>query len=259
MKGRPIFVGILTLGLLLAVAGSAGAGSSRQGTGNGEVHTVSLAVPGLITYQGRLVDAAGNPVADGPYSMMFRLYDVAAGGTAGWTETKAVTVTGGLFTTLLGDTTALDVGLFDGRDLWLGVQVAAEAEMTPRQRIASVPYAFHSYNADALDGAHASAFAPSSHDHDSRYVNVDGDMMRGSLARTPLLDVANSGTGVRLSSVTSSTIGGTATGAGNVFSNCTTGIFASGICTNTKLVKNTFVGTKTPYSVSGSRGITVVK
>jgi hypothetical protein len=68
----------------------------------------------------------------------------------------------------------------------------------------------------------------------------------------------NSGTGIRLSSVTSSTIGGTAAGQGNVFQSCGTGIFASGISTNTMLVKNTFPGTATPYNVSTSRGITVV-
>jgi hypothetical protein len=68
----------------------------------------------------------------------------------------------------------------------------------------------------------------------------------------------NSGTGIRLSSVTSSTIGGTAAGQGNVLQNCRTGIYAAGICTNTKLVKNTFPGTTTKYNVSTSRGITVV-
>jgi len=94
------------------------------------------------------------------------------------------------------------------------------------------------------------------------FSNFSADAIRATSVTNVTISgtrISNSGTGVRLSSVTSSTIGGTAAGAGNVFSNCTTGIFASGICTNTKLVKNTFVGTKTPYSVSGSRGITVVK
>ena len=71
--------------------------------------------------------------------------------------------------------------------------------------------------------------------------------------------VSNSGTGIRLSSVTDSTIGGTATGEGNVLSTCSReGIYATGICTNTRLVKNTFPGTGVPYNVSSSRGITVV-
>jgi hypothetical protein len=44
-----------------------------------------------------------------------------------------------------------------------------------------------------------------------------------------------------------------------VLSTCSReGIFATGICTNTQLVKNTFPGTGVPYNVSSSRGITVV-
>lgn len=207
VKGQKILVSVLALGLLLAVSSSAGAGPSGQGVGNSAVQTVALAAPGLISYQGRLVDAAGNPVADGPYSMTFRLYGVSAGGAALWTESKTVSVTGGLFTTLLGDTVALDPGLFDGRDLWLGVQVGAEAEMTPRQRIASVPYALYSNNADTLDGSHASAFALATHQHDARYVNVDGDVMRANLDGVPALDVTNAGTGFGVSGYGASNVG----------------------------------------------------
>ncbi|MFM7183928.1 MAG: beta strand repeat-containing protein [Planctomycetota bacterium] len=70
--------------------------------------------------------------------------------------------------------------------------------------------------------------------------------------------VMNSGTGIRLSSVTSSTIGGSTAGQGNVLQNCGVGIYATGICSSTQLVKNTFTGTRTKYSVASSRGITVV-
>ena len=71
--------------------------------------------------------------------------------------------------------------------------------------------------------------------------------------------VRNSGTGIHLTNVTSSTIGGGLPGQGNVLSNCSReGIYATGICTNTRLVKNTFPGTGTAYNVSSSRGISVV-
>jgi len=73
------------------------------------------------------------------------------------------------------------------------------------------------------------------------------------------IKVMNSGTGINLSSVTNSLIGGTASGQGNVLQSCSReGIYATGICTNTQLVKNTFPGTTTRYNVSSSRGITVV-
>jgi hypothetical protein len=66
-------------------------------------------------------------------------------------------------------------------------------------------------------------------------------------------------TGIRLTNVTNALVGGTAAGQGNVISNSSReGIYATGFCTNTKLVKNTFPGTTTKYNVSTSRGITVV-
>ena len=41
--------------------------------------------------------------------------------------------------------------LFNGQNLWLGVAVNGEAEMTPRIRIAPVAYSLFSDNADKLD------------------------------------------------------------------------------------------------------------
>ena len=42
---------------------------------------VAAAVPGLINFQGILRDASGNPIADGSYSVTFRIYDAASAGT----------------------------------------------------------------------------------------------------------------------------------------------------------------------------------
>ena len=73
------------------------------------------------------------------------------------------------------------------------------------------------------------------------------------------INVLNSGTGVSLSSVTNSLVGGTGAGQGNTFTNNSReGIFATGVCLNTQLVKNSFPGTTTKYNLSSSRGITVV-
>ena len=51
-----------------------------------------------ITYQGKLTDAAGNPLT-GTYSVTFRLYDVSSGGTALATDIHSVNASKGLFTT----------------------------------------------------------------------------------------------------------------------------------------------------------------
>ena len=112
------------------------------------------------------------------------------------------------------------------------------------------------------NGLALNAGAVGSRVRDIAFANFSGSAIQATsvsgLSMTGLR-VSNSGTGIRLSSVTDSTIGGTATGEGNVLSTCSReGIFATGICTNTRLVKNTFPGTGVPYNVSSSRGITVV-
>ncbi len=113
----------------------------------------SVALSPVLTYQGRLLNpTTGAPMADGSYTFTFRLYNVESGGTELWTELKDLTVTNGLFSHLLGSSTALPVAIFTGQDLWLGIKVGADAEATPRQRIAPVAYAMYSGNADRLDG-----------------------------------------------------------------------------------------------------------
>lgn len=123
--------------------------------------TVSQAqagIPHLISYQGRLTDAQGIPIT-GSKSVTFRIYDASAGGNLLWSEThSSTTVTDGVFEVLLGSVTALNLP-FD-KQYYLATQVGSDAEMTPRQQIASSGYAYKSKEAedsDTLDGFHASA------------------------------------------------------------------------------------------------------
>jgi hypothetical protein len=95
-------------------------------------------VGSTLNYQGKLTDAAGNPLT-GSYSVTFKLYDVASAGTALSTDTHSVTTNNGLFTT----TIAVDPSVVDGRALWVGITVGTDAEMTPRQVIRPVPYALN--------------------------------------------------------------------------------------------------------------------
>lgn len=89
-----------------------------------------------ITYQGILTDTSGNPLT-GTYSITFKLYEVASGGTALATSTQSVSCTNGQFTTPV----TFDATFFDGRALWIGVSVAPNPEMSPRQELRAVPYA----------------------------------------------------------------------------------------------------------------------
>jgi type 1 fimbria pilin len=87
----------------------------------------------VLNYQGYLTDANNQPVADGQYVVQFRLYAQESGGTANWGETQTLTVAKGYFNTTLGNSTSLDLSLFDN-ELWLGIQVGADPEMSPRRK-----------------------------------------------------------------------------------------------------------------------------
>ena len=111
---------------------------------------VSAQVPRLIRYQGQAVDSAGVPL-EGPYTLTFRLYDAAAGGTKVWEEQQTnVSLQGGHFSVLLGSVTPLD-GMGWDEPCWLAVQVNGETEFAPRQQITSVPAAM---TAERLSDSH---------------------------------------------------------------------------------------------------------
>lgn len=155
------FVSILAIAaIVLGIANSLmwvrqSAGAARLSASN---------VPRVISYQGRLTDAAGNPLT-GDYAMRFCLYAEPAGGAPLWCEETTVHVNYGVFSVLLGSITPIPEALFDGSDRYLGVTVEGDEEMTPRRRIASVGYAYSAVDADTLDGMHATDFAIADHSH----------------------------------------------------------------------------------------------
>lgn len=169
---------LIPVGLLLVmlIAGSSIA------VGGSMVSTTAIAphVPGvvpLLSYQGRLVDpATGAPKADGIYEMSFRLYTVASGGAALWTETRDVQVSNGVFSVLLGEVTGLNTTHFNGQELWLAIKVGADAEATPRQHLAHVAYALFAENTALLNGQPSTAFATAAHAHSG------GDITSGTVA-----------------------------------------------------------------------------
>jgi|GEM_PF-6343027 len=128
MKRTASFTVILTL-VLLAAATLAFAQAGVPSVAN------------LVNFQGKLTTPAGNPVADGPHSFVFRIYDLPAGGVLQWSEGPLPLVTtGGLFTHQLGSSTPLPVTLFEDFDsLYLEVE-ADGAIITPRTRLTPGPY-----------------------------------------------------------------------------------------------------------------------
>ncbi len=127
---------------------------------------VPTTTPALVSYQGVL--EVNGSLYTGTGSFQFALYDAATGGTALWSETQAgVAVSEGLFQVNLGSTAPLTPDLFDGPARWLGVSFDGEAELAPRQRLTSAPYALRAAlaeratvaaDAEALGGVAAANF-----------------------------------------------------------------------------------------------------
>jgi hypothetical protein len=116
------------------------------------VSPVSASVPATMTEQGRLFDTAGNPVTGTSATFVFSIYSVATGGTAIWTETQTISLDAGFFSAELGEVTPIPAGTFAdaagrAQNLYLGIKVNADSELTPRQPLSSVPYALVADNA----------------------------------------------------------------------------------------------------------------
>ena len=137
------------------------------------------AIPQIISYQGRLTDTVGVPI-DGSVDMQFCLYAEPMGGASLWCEVyetangNEVVVSYGVFQVDLGTVNPLPDSLFDQSNLFLGISVAGEEEISPRRRLNSVGYAFRASmsesaisadfatsagDADTVDGLHATDFA----------------------------------------------------------------------------------------------------
>jgi len=97
-------------------------------------------IPEKLNYQGVLKDSQGAVVPDGTYTMTFRIYNVASGGSPLWEETQDVSVSKGVFNVVLGSVNPLDVSFSD--QLYLGISVSGGEELSPRLPFTSVPYAF---------------------------------------------------------------------------------------------------------------------
>lgn len=114
--------------------------------------SVAATIPQIINYQGVLTQKTGGSVPDGSYNIEFNIYDVTTGGTSLWKEkwdgtTSPVIVVGGVFNVMLGAINPLPANFFaEHQYSYLGVKVGADSEMLPRQRIASVGYAFAAGN-----------------------------------------------------------------------------------------------------------------
>jgi hypothetical protein len=169
-----------------------------------------------VSFQGRLTSADGVAAPNGSYDMVFNFYDVATGGSPLLTDRHAgsantVPVSGGLYTVLLGggeiitgsESTLWSVFL-NHQQVYVGISVAAEPEMSPRLLLTRTPYAVRAEDALTLSGKPASQFL----DATTASQTKSGQLVLSSgLPLSAILDVTNSsasGMGIR-TSVTSTT------------------------------------------------------
>jgi hypothetical protein len=142
----------LNLGLVVLFCVALGIGGYEQfnqliAKKRGRVLGIPTNVPSYLSFQGLLTDSSGNPITTETH-FRFSLYNnlTASGSAKLYEEAKWIKPDqDGIFNTLIGDTIGLDKTIFrDNTDLFLGVTVNENAEMTPRQRVATVAYAFNS-------------------------------------------------------------------------------------------------------------------
>lgn len=105
--------------------------------------SLAQSVPTSITYQGKLTDAAGQPVTDGSRSMQFRLYSASSGGALLWDSGALnIVTTGGVFSVALGSppTPAISSSTLGSGDVWIEVKVGTDSPL-PRAKLSSAPFA----------------------------------------------------------------------------------------------------------------------
>lgn len=122
--------------------------------------TVSLSIahaqmPRVISYQGLLTQPNGEPIVDGTYELVTRLFNAESGGTLLWEENHTATLQRGLFSIYLGDQvplTAVDMS----QRLFLETAIVG-GPVFPRTRLAMVPMSMRSIIADSAKGLTQSA------------------------------------------------------------------------------------------------------
>jgi len=124
-------------------------------------------VPGLINYQGQLLDSVGVALPTGDYEVEINFFPVEAGGVAIWGPQKfngqsgvglgaKVSVVQGRFNVILGpeDTAGRNLTdvIADNASVFLQLKVGTGSPIAPRQQLLAAPYAFQARTASGLKG-----------------------------------------------------------------------------------------------------------
>lgn len=138
--------------------------------------TALAQVPSLLPVQGLLTDDQGQPLL-GTTAVSFALYTQATGGTAFFEASRSLSLEDGTFAVYLGENESLDFAALPASgDVYIGLSVDGDVELSPRIQIGTVPFAARAEicnEAQTLQGASAGDFATTGHGHDySELTNV---------------------------------------------------------------------------------------
>ena len=177
----------------------------------------------ILSFQGRLTDTLGNPITTAT-NVQFRLWKLARDlptdpyGTEGTCtnqsgedclyKTGSCSVTpdqDGIFSSLIGSTCGSEIDQFvfsENPNVYLGITVGGDTEMTPRQQIANVGYAINSETLQGLPPGTGTSVIP--------YINVDGNLLMS--AASPGVRSTSTSTDFTLSSAKATIIQSAGTG-----------------------------------------------
>jgi trimeric autotransporter adhesin len=216
--------------------------------------------PKTLSYQGVLTNAAAVPV-NGAQTIVFSLYDAATAGNLLWSESQGVNVANGLFSVTLGAGTPLTLA-FDV-PYFLGVKVGADAEMSPRQPLASSAYAFKALGLDASATVSGSAVVgPISA---VTGTPISSNTAIGASALSAFTPLANSNTAIGAFALHANQDGGYNTAIGdsaqlnNLSANANTAIGRRALYFNQAGSGNTGVGFDALFNASGNNNIAIGK
>lgn len=152
-RSRNLKTGLIAASMLAASAlamtwtTSHGRVASASGTAKFLAAPDVANIPRAFSYQGTLRLADGN-LANGSYNLTLRIYDAVTSGNTLHSETFANTVVrNGNFSVVVGDAAPISTTVFNNASLYLGITVAPDPEMLPRQRLFPVPWAMQAMEA----------------------------------------------------------------------------------------------------------------
>jgi hypothetical protein len=190
----------------------------------------------LLNFQGKISKTSdGTNIADGNYSMQFKIYDALGsgspptGGTLLWTETwdgttSQVTFKNGMFSVALGTYTSLASLDFNTSSYYISINfnpgAGYDGEMAPRQQLTAAAFALNS-NSAIGDGRVDIAYAPSTTTNPA-----------GKIAYNPSVSSSNNALAVSANS--------NVTGAGLLLTQAGTGVGLelAGVGTSARTIKS---------------------